>query len=105
MVRLPFISLLFGGAFLSDALPHFVSGVRDEALQSPFARPPGKGLSSSTMNFVRGSLDLIAAHRLLVQVGGFDLHPLRDAGACIAGQLVMGLFAARVFGPLHGGAR
>ena len=37
----------FAGAFTGNALPHFVSGVTGRAFQSPFARPPGKGLSSS----------------------------------------------------------
>ena len=44
------VSYLFGGAFLSNAIPHFVSGVMGRPFQSPFAKPPGKGLSSSTVN-------------------------------------------------------
>jgi hypothetical protein len=105
MAWLHLISYFFGGAFLCNAAPHFVSGVRGEAFQSPFAKPPGKGLSSSTVNVLWGTLNLTVAYLLLVQVGSFDLQSLSDAGACIAGLLVMGLVAARTFGPLHGGAR
>jgi hypothetical protein len=50
MAWLQLVSYFFGGAFLTDAVPHFVSGVMGEPLQSPFAKPTGKGLSSSTVN-------------------------------------------------------
>ena len=105
MAWLPLVSYVFGGAFLSNAIPHFVSGVRGEAFQSPFARPPGKGLSSSTVNVLWGALNLLGAYLLLVQVGSFDPHSLADAGACGVGLLAMGVIAARSFGPLHGGMR
>ncbi|MCW6510381.1 hypothetical protein [Lichenifustis flavocetrariae] len=102
---LPLIAYFFGGAFLSNAIPHLVSGVRGEAFQSPFAKPPGKGLSSATVNVLWGACNLLVAYLLLVQVGRFDPHSPVDAGACGAGLLVMSLFAAKAFGPLHGGAR
>ncbi|MEA2919090.1 MAG: hypothetical protein QOJ15_11171, partial [Bradyrhizobium sp.] len=38
------LSYLFGGAFLTNAIPHFVSGVMGRPFQSPFASPPGEGL-------------------------------------------------------------
>jgi hypothetical protein len=99
------ISYFFGGAFLANTVPHFVSGAMGEAFQSPFAKPPGKGLSSSIVNILWGSFNLIVAYLLLVQVGSFNLHSLADAGAFGAGILVMGLVLARSFGPLHGGNR
>lgn len=39
-----------GGAFLANAIPHAVSGLRGEPFQSPFANPPGQGLSSVAVN-------------------------------------------------------
>jgi hypothetical protein len=47
-------SYFFGGAFLTNAVPHFVSGVMGRPFQSPFAKPPGQGLSSSTINVLWG---------------------------------------------------
>jgi len=44
------ISFFFGGAFLSNAIPHIASGSMGRAFQSPFAKPSGQGLSSSTVN-------------------------------------------------------
>jgi len=44
------VSYFFGSAFLANAIPYFVSGMMGRSFQSPFAKPPGQGLSSSTVN-------------------------------------------------------
>lgn len=95
----------FGGAFLTNAVPHFVSGTKGRPFQSPFARPPGRGLSSSTVNVLWGFVNLVVAYLLLCHVGAFDLHDIPDAAALGLGTLGMGLFAARHFGQFHGGDR
>ena len=38
-----YIAYFFGGAFLANAIPHFVNGVSGRPFQSPFASPPGEG--------------------------------------------------------------
>ena len=43
-----YVAYFFGGAFLANALPHLGNGISGRAFQSPFASPPGVGLSSST---------------------------------------------------------
>ncbi len=40
-----YVAYFFGGAFLANAVPHFVNGVSGQPFQSPFAHPPGEGLS------------------------------------------------------------
>ena len=45
-----YVAYFFGGAFLANAVPHFVNGVSGRPFQSPFASPPGEGLSSSTVS-------------------------------------------------------
>ena len=45
-----YISYFFGGAFLANAVPHFVNGVSGNPFQSPFAHPPGEGLSPALGN-------------------------------------------------------
>jgi hypothetical protein len=50
MTWLTYVSYFFGGIFLGNAIPHFVSGTMGRAFQSPFAHPPGKGLSSALVN-------------------------------------------------------
>ena len=96
-------SYFFGGVFLANAVPHLVSGMMGRSFQSPFAKPPGKGLSSSTVNVLWGFLNAAIGYVLVVRVGDFDLHSTIDALACGLGALVIGLHLARHFGQFHGG--
>jgi len=41
-----YVAYFFGGAFLVNAIPHFVSGVLGRAFPSPFASPPRESESS-----------------------------------------------------------
>ena len=97
------ISYFFGGAFLSNAIPHFVSGVMGRPFQSPFAKPPGQGLSSSTVNVLWGAFNLVVAYVLICRVGEFSLGSTTDVAVLGLGFLLMGLMAARHFGRFHGG--
>jgi hypothetical protein len=103
MEWLHYLAYFGGGAVLTNAVPHFVSGVMGRPFQSPFAKPPGKGLSSSTVNVLWGSFNLALAYLLLCQVGGFNLRAVDDAIALGLGVLLMGIVMARMFGRLHGG--
>lgn len=97
------LSYFFGSAFLTNAIPHFVSGVMGRPFQSPFAKPPGKGLSSSTVNVLWGFANLVFAYILIVCVGNFDLRAADNVIAAGAGVLLIGVFSARAFGRFHGG--
>jgi hypothetical protein len=97
------LSYLFGGAFLVNAVPHFVSGVTGRPFQSPFAKPPGEGLSSSTVNVLWGFANFVIAYLLIACVGRFDLHAVDQVIALGLGVLLMGLLTARLFGRFHGG--
>jgi hypothetical protein len=98
-----YVAYFFGGAFLANAVPHFVNGISGSPFQSPFASPPGEGLSSSTINVVWGSLNLLVAYLLLVRVGAFDLKRWPHFGVFAAGFVLMALMVARHFGRFHGG--
>lgn len=97
------VSYFFGGAFLSNAIPHVASGSMGRSFQSPFAKPPGQGLSSSTVNVAWGVLNLAVAYVLICRVGDFSLRSTADAATLGLGFLLMGLYAARHFGQFHGG--
>ena len=97
------ISYLFGGAFLANAVPHFVSGMMGRPFQSPFAKPPGKGLSSSTVNVLWGFANFVIAYLLIARVGDFDIHAADQVIAAGIGVLLLGVFSARSFGQFHGG--
>lgn len=92
-----------GGAFFANAIPHLVNGVSGRSFQTPFADPPGRGLSSSTVNVLWGFVNLMIAWLLTFCVGTFDLHQFQHAAVLGAGMLLMFVMSARVFGPLNGG--
>ena len=69
-----FVAYFFGGAFLSNTLPHLINGISGSSFQSPFASPPGKGLSSSTVNVLWGFFNLAVAYVLVCRVGCFSLY-------------------------------
>jgi hypothetical protein len=98
-----YLSYFFAGAFLTNALPHFISGVMGRPFQTPFAKPRGEGLSSSTVNVLWGVFNLVVGYVLIRRVGHFDMDSADHIVALGLGVLVMGLFAARAFGRFHGG--
>jgi hypothetical protein len=100
---LHFLSYFFGGLFLTNAVPHFVSGVMGEPFQTPFAKPSGKGLSSSTVNVLWSFANFVFAYLLLLRVGHFDLLSIACIAPFAAGALLISLFSARHFGEFHGG--
>ena len=97
------VSYFFGGAFLANAVPHFVSGTMGQSFQSPFAKPPGKGLSSSTVNVLWGFLNAVIGYVLVLRVGDFDVRSTSDVLVLGAGALLIGFQSARHFGQFHGG--
>lgn len=97
------VAYFFGGAFLANTVPHLVSGQMGRPFQSPFAKPPGEGLSSSRVNVLWGMFNLVVAYGLLCHVGTFDVRNLADAGTAAAGGLIMSLQLASHFGRFHGG--
>ena len=98
-----YAAYFFGGAFFCNAIPHLVQGVSGRSFQTPFAKPPGKGLSSATVNVLWGFFNLLVAWLLLLRVGNLDLHRIEPAAATGMGMLLMLIMSARIFGPLHGG--
>jgi hypothetical protein len=100
---LPLISYFFGGAFLANAVPHFVSGMMGRPFQSPFAKPPGKGLSSSLVNVLWGLFNAAVGYLLVVRVGNFDLRANLHVLVLAAGALLIAISSARHFGQFHGG--
>jgi hypothetical protein len=103
MEWLDYVSYFFGGAFLTNAVPHFVNGVMGRPFQSPFAKPPGEGLSSSTINVLWGFFNMAVGYVLTCRVGNFDWRSTAHVVALGLGVLLFGLICARLFGRFHGG--
>jgi hypothetical protein len=85
-----YVAYFFGGAFLANATPHFVSGVTGHPFQSPFAHPPGEGLSSSSVSVLWGFFNLAVGYVLVCSVGSFELRRTRHILVLGLGILVMG---------------
>lgn len=98
-----YVAYFFAGFFLANSIPHIVAGVLGRAFQSPFAKPPGKGLSSSLVNVLWGYLNLAVGYLLIVHVGAFDVHNMLQVGVAFIGALAISLHLAHHFGQFHGG--
>lgn len=103
MTWTPFVAYAFGGAFLVNAVPHLVSGVMGRPFQTPFAKPPGQGLSSSTVNVLWGAFNLAIGYVLVCRVDDFNLGETSEVVALGLGALAMALFSAWGFGRFNGG--
>ena len=97
------VSSFFGGVFLVNALPHFVNGIMGKSFQTPFAKLPGKGPSSSTVNVLWGFANFVVAYVLVLLVGLFDPRSIACAALFAAGVLLTSLMLRRHSGALHGG--
>lgn len=49
----------WAGIFLANFVPHFVNGISGNKFPTPFSKPPGKGLSSPTLNVVWALINLL----------------------------------------------
>ena len=93
-----YIAYFFGGAFFANAVPHFTNGISGRPFPSPFASPPGQGLSSPTINVLWGTLNLVIGYLLVCRVGRFDLRSTRDIAVFGLGWLLLALMLAQAFG-------
>ena len=63
-----YVAAFFAGVFLTNVIPHFVQGISGNTFPTPFARPPGKGLSSPLTNTLWALINLVVGY-LLFQGG------------------------------------
>jgi hypothetical protein len=59
-----YVACFFAGVFLTNAVPHFVNGISGNAFPTPFANPPGVGLSSPLLNVLWALLNLVIGYFL-----------------------------------------
>ncbi len=89
------IECLAAGLFFANAVPHFVAGISGDSFPTPFARPPGKGLSSPTVNVLWALANLIAASLL------FRAGRVASGGVPAWGFFFAGLAATSLFGSVY----
>ncbi len=60
-----YMASFFAGLFLANAVPHFVQGVSGNKFPTPFAKPPGRGLSSPMVNVIWALFNILVGYILL----------------------------------------
>jgi hypothetical protein len=98
-----YIAYLFGGAFLVNSVPHFTNGVSGRSFPTPFASPPGQGLSPAWVNVLWGLFNLLVGYLLVCRVGTFSLRKTRDVAIAGIGALLMALMLAQAFARVSAG--
>lgn len=87
------------GILLANAVPHGVSAVQGRRFPTPFATPPGVGLSGPLANAAWSAMNAAGGTALLTRTpaGGRERIPL------LAGGITMGFFLAYYFGRAEAG--
>ena len=98
------LAYFFGGAFLTNAIPHAVAGMTGHPFPSPFATPPGEGMSPPWVNVAWGAANLVVAYLLLVRVGRFDARRWFHIVPAFVGGVLMAIQLAVHFGRVYGAA-
>ena len=98
-----YVAYFFGGAFLVNALPHFINGLSGRPFPTPFASPPGQGESPALVNVLWAALNLVIAYLLISRVGVFQLRRTRDVLLVGAGGLLTAVMLSQAFGSIYGG--
>ena len=95
-----FIACFFAGAFLANVVPHFVHGISGDRFPTPFAKPPGKGLSSPTVNVVWALFNLVIGF-LLFRVGKVQHGGDLALAIFFVGIAVLGIMGSMSFQKKH----
>ena len=95
-----FVACFFAGMFLANAVPHFVMGVTGTPFPSPFSSPPGKGLSSPTVNVYWGFFNLVVGYFLWMG-GKIKKENKWGIGLMFLGVLAMGIMLSMSFAEIH----
>jgi hypothetical protein len=93
-----YLAYFFGGAFLANAVPHYVNGISGRPFPTPFAKPPGRGLSSPLVNVLWATFNVVVGYLLVCHVGEFHLRNVTDIAVTGVGALVLSMLCARAFG-------
>lgn len=94
------LACLFSGMLLANAVPHFVHGISGNRFPTPFAKPPGKGLSSPTTNMVWALANLAAGYAL-ARLGRLAHGGTVELSVFFAGIAALGLWSSRHFAQKH----
>ena len=90
-----YVGCFFAGAFLANAVPHFVHGISGDRFPTPFASPPGKGLSSSIVNMLWALFNLVVGYIL------FRMENVSSGGVATLVAFFVGIAAIGIWLSVH----
>jgi uncharacterized membrane protein len=61
-----YLIAFLAGLFLANGIPHFIHGISGDSFPTPFADPPGHGLSSPLTNVLWGGANFLVGGVLLL---------------------------------------
>jgi len=91
-----YIACVFAGAFIANMVPHYVHGISGDSFPSPFSNPPGKGLSSPTVNVLWGLGNLVVGY-ILFKVGKVSYEKKWSLLAFFVGVVGMSIMLSITF--------
>jgi hypothetical protein len=91
-----YLSGFFSGLFLGNFIPHYIKGVAGDFFPTPFANPPGKGLSSPLTNVLWALLNLVVGY-LLFRFSKVSTADTLSILICFAGFIFISVVGARNF--------
>jgi hypothetical protein len=85
---------------LANAVPHFVNGVSGDPFPTPFAKPPGKGLSSPIVNVLWALFNLVVGV-ILFRSGQVSSGSLLEPVIFFAGIAAISILSSVRFAKKH----
>jgi len=95
-----YVASFFAGAVFANVVPHFVHGISGDRFPTPFAKPPGKGLSSPTVNVVWALFNLLVG-AVLFHVGRVRSHDCLNHVAFFVGIAALSILMSVRFQAKH----
>jgi hypothetical protein len=96
-----YLECLFAGMFLANVVPHFVHGISGDRFPTPFAKPPGKGLSSPTVNVLWALFNLVVGYILFRAGKVFSSGDTAALATFFAGIAALSIMCSITFTKKH----
>jgi hypothetical protein len=90
------LACFFAGMFLANVVPHYVHGVSGAPFPTPFSNPPGRGMSSPTVNVLWALLNLVVGY-ILFRAGKVGSAKIANLLVFLAGIFVISVMLSYTF--------
>jgi uncharacterized membrane protein YdcZ (DUF606 family) len=91
-----YVAGFFAGMFLTNGVPHFVNGISGNGFPTPFANPPGQGLSSPLTNVLWALFNLLIGY-LFFRVSRINSKSKLGLIIFFVGIILMSIMSSIIF--------